>query len=278
MDNFALNPDSGLVCLKQGVDKKRLACDIATSRNSYLDEFSNICYNLYLYASVQSSCNANLYSTLYDCSDCSFNYFKVCVNDVNYYGPTFNKTKIVSVITLDYILKWEAMCLHQFKFADPKTNADYNYTIKSLNNKFSQTVFSVNATLDCLAFEVSNCLNKNAILGKHIIDVTAEDSCGRSDTQRLNVYVIESCRQKGFVTINFDSRTVLNNLHSYTLLVKFQLACSLFLYCIFEKYNELKRFFAELASALVSRDIDVIVHKVYDGPDEIDTFMTTTYK
>jgi hypothetical protein len=33
-----------------------------------------------------------------------------------------------------------------------------------------------------------------------------------------------------------------------------------------------------LASTLLDRDIEVIIHKVYDGPDEIDAFMTTTFK
>jgi hypothetical protein len=217
VNNFALNADSGLMCVKQHVDKKKLACDIATSEYSYLDEFSSICYNLYVHASSQSTCDVNVYSTLYDCSDCSFNYFKVCVSEVNLDGPKFNKTRITSVITLDYILKWEALCLHQFVFTHPKTNADYNYLIASVNNQFSQALFSVNNTLDCLTFEVSNCLNKMSILGKHVIDVTAADSCGRNDSQRVHVYVIESCRQKGLVTINFDSRTVLHNLDSYIL-------------------------------------------------------------
>jgi hypothetical protein len=224
VNNFSLNPETGLMCLNTGVDKRRLACDIVTSPYSYLDELGNVCYNMYVYASAQSTCdfyspNSVFATTLYDPSDCSFNTFKVCVSDVNFYPPQFNRTlaKVTAVVTLDYVLKWEALCLYQFKLAYPKTSGgDFLYSISPVNNTNSSALFSVNATLDCLTFEVGgSCLERRAVLGRHVLDVMAADTCGRYDVQRVTVYVIESCRQKGLVTINYDSRTVIQNLDSY---------------------------------------------------------------
>ena len=215
MQNFILNAESGLLCIKQFVKLPSLACSIVTSPYNYVDEFNNICYDLNLYASIDSSFNLKL--NPYDCNDCAYTNYKVCVNDINLYGPKFSQNKIVSVFSLDYILKWEALCLHQFKFLSDKRNADYNYMITSVNNSnFVQNMFSVDNTLDCLNFELSSCFNKTSMVGKHKLYVRAYDQCGRFDETTVNVYIIASCRFKSLITVNLDSKSVLNNLDSYS--------------------------------------------------------------
>jgi hypothetical protein len=78
---------TGLVCNKL-TNYNLLQASIASSPFSYLDEFNNRCYNLYILASAyQISDFQQINSIVYDANNCSFNYFKICVKENRDFWP-----------------------------------------------------------------------------------------------------------------------------------------------------------------------------------------------
>jgi hypothetical protein len=218
VQNFNLSRETGLLCLNKSTTYKKVINDIINSPARYLDEFSNICYNLYLYVTKYPV--YDLSKICYNSLSCAFNYFKICINDCNFYKPTFNRTSEVAVLYLENILKWEAFCLHNFNFLYPKLNSNYNFnlTVVSKNNQtHGHSLFSINNTLDCLTFELLNGVsNRKFITGKHTLNVTVYDNCHQNDSQQIHVYILDNCEQKMLVSVNFDPKYVYQNREAYS--------------------------------------------------------------
>lgn len=77
---FSLNSQTGLVCKNKTISNSELSKLIIESPLKYTDELQNICYNLYLLASKTANISLNQLKIIqYDISNCSFNYFKICL-------------------------------------------------------------------------------------------------------------------------------------------------------------------------------------------------------
>ena len=173
------------------------------------------------------------------------------------------KTKKIfffKVLYLENIFKWDAFCLIKFEFTYPKINLNYNYNLTLLNkypnSTLSTSLFSINSTLDCLTFELLKgiSIKRNQIIGKHTLRITAYDNCHRFDNHLVNIFIIDSCEYKILLTVNFDSRHVYQNKNNYLI------------------------FLSEISTAILSKNIEAIIYKIYDGNEEIDNFFSITTK
>ncbi len=88
MDNlfsyFEINPITGIVCKQTSLNYEALLEIFLKSPLKYMDNSKNICYNLQVFASSRQIASFNELQTIkYDNSNCSFNFYKVCIDKFN---------------------------------------------------------------------------------------------------------------------------------------------------------------------------------------------------
>ena len=79
-----MNKFTGLLCNQKSITNDALIGALMKSPNKYVDSSNNVCYNLVVLASFrQTISNDELKWINYNSQNCSFNYFKVCLNKFN---------------------------------------------------------------------------------------------------------------------------------------------------------------------------------------------------
>lgn len=244
---FDLDPITGLVCTN-APNNDRLKQAMAISRFTYVDKFNYQCYNLLLFTTTNRIVSRDeLRSINYDLNNCSFSYMKICMENFNSnYWPILDPFYTCeSVFSLDSFTEFSSICLNKFGLVNQLDDKSfYDYGVTPINNPLDTKIFYVNKSIDCLSIKSVAGINRNALLGLHMLNVTVTDKFGRCQTNVCNVYVTHSCDQKMYVITTAD-------IHLLKLTI-----------------NLYKHYLAAVATSFLMRPIIVVVHGIYEHVSE----------
>jgi hypothetical protein len=217
--SFDLDKNTGILCKK--VNDGELKSRIIKSPLGFLDPFDNQCYNLLFFASVYNLTESEIASQVkYDPSNCSFNYFKICVNDCGCESlpPKYKKPQYCqAVLSLDNFSPFKTQCLYKFRLENRLFNKNqFDYRVNAINNLLDPSIFFVNKTIDCLSIKTLTDININLLIGLHYMNISVQDQYGRHDWIECSIFITHTCLEKTYVKAELDVHTVYRNVENYT--------------------------------------------------------------
>lgn len=213
-----MDPKSGMLCRNNSFNEQDIKNQILASPKSYIDDFSNLSYNLKIFVSKREIVSMKeLNSIEYDEKNCSFTYFKIIAeNFKNIPKIKFRPELCQAVISLDKISTMDRNCLYKFQFSSPKLSSNhYTYRISHRNNPIVSSIFTINSNDDCLSLNLESGINKASYLNKHELTVFVEDNFGNSDSIECQVYGIRGCDDKFLVLSSNERQKTQDIIHRY---------------------------------------------------------------
>ena len=166
---------------------------------------------------------------------------------------------------MDSFSPQDTICLQQFKYAYPLGDPNYyNYDIRynQLINPFDSELFYINKTTDCLSIKFNNGIDKNSLVGMHLLNISITDIYNQRDSLSCSIYITQSCELISYVYVGFNEQQVSSNLNSYVLWVALLVASFKYAYLIII-FFVLFSYLSSFLSNLLCQNVYTVVHAIY---------------